>query len=600
MSLYKDDPSEPLHAGVSFTVRLDGVTVPALAVLDQSARDTGWLRLVWGRMPGGLSQAPSLEPVAQGDPDFGGWRDATALSRAIRWISELDTAAKADFLAGRVVAKDVPVRTPKPLPALGPSASAEDYRELRVTAGGLVRPFLLGVPDEAHLFPYQTVGVEWLLDHGNGILADDMGLGKGVQTIAALRQLIHFGVARGGLIVCPRSLIANWEEELSKWAPELSRLRVIPSARDKHEVWATITGRVHVLLTSYEHLRDPPPTLRTCHLDVIIADEAHRIRNLSAAVTQGIRALHWRRFWALTGTPIERDPKDLATLLSTLDPRRFTAGDSSLSLSTLRARASPYILRRLKVEVLDQLPPVLDSKETLELLPPQQRAYRRALKDTMRSGGSGSFLRLINELRTICDFDPETGKSVKIERITEILDEIRMAREKAVVFSYLLRPLDILEAELEQTDLESVRLEGSMSLIERDDAIHRFKSDPSVVTLLASTRVGGEGLTLTEANHVIFLNEWWNPSSNAQARDRVVRIGQRRGVNVYRFRCKGTIEQVLDRILEAKSDTFSLILDRLADPMSEADPDVVGALGEVRRGLQSLELELEGISSRDL
>jgi SNF2 family DNA or RNA helicase len=591
MSLHESDADKHPREGVSLTIRVDGFDIPTHAVLDLSARDAGWVRLMWGRSPGVFSLLPPLKPVACSDPDFGGWRDATDLSQALAWILELDTAARADFLAGRIVVKDVPVRTPQPLPALGPSASADDYRRLRVTTGGLVRPLLLRAPDETHLMPYQAVGVEWLLDHPSGILADDMGLGKGVQAIAALRRLIRLGQARGGLIVCPRSLIANWEDELSRWAPELSRLRVTPSAREREEVWAAVVGRVHVLIASYEHLRDPPIALRGEHLNVIIADEAHRIRNLSAAVTRGMRMLRWSRFWALTGTPIERDSKDLATLLSTLDPRRFAPGDSTLSPSTLRARARPYILRRLKTEVLDELPPVLDTKETLELLAPQQRAYQRALRDTMRSGEPGSFLRLINELRTICDFDPETGKSVKVERITEIIDTITMAREKAVVFSYLLRPLDILQAELERADLALVRLEGSMSLAERAAALRRFKFDPNIVALLASTRVGGEGLTLTEANHVIFLNEWWNPSSNAQARDRVVRIGQLRGVRIYHFRCRGTIEQVLDRILEVKSEMYTSILDRLTDPASESDPDVIGALGELRRGLESLELE---------
>ncbi len=581
-----------LQDGVFLTISLDRLTVPAFAVLDMSPRDAGWFRLVWGRLPDVLVSIPPLKLVPQSDPDFGGWRNASFLSRALGWILELDTATRTDFLAGHIVAKDVPIQTPKPLPALGPSASADDYRRLRVTAGSLVRPLLVDPPDEAHLMPYQASGVEWLLDRTSGILADDMGLGKTVQAIAALRRLVHRGEARSALIICPRSLIANWEEELSRWAPELSRLRVTPSARHREEVWATIIGRVHVLVSSYEHLRDPPVALRTGHLDVVIADEAHRIRNLSAAVTRGIRSLPWTRFWALTGTPIERDSRDLATLLSTLDPRRFAQSDSALPASALRARARPYVLRRLKMEVLDELPSVLDSKETLELLPPQQRTYRRVMKETMHSGEPGSFLRLINDLRTICDFDPETGKSVKIERITEIIDAIKMAGEKTVVFSYLLRPLDILQSELQEAGLSWSRLEGSMSLTEREAAIRQFKSDPDTVALLASTRVGGEGLTLTEANHVIFLNEWWNPSSNAQARDRVVRIGQRRGVRVYHFRCKGTIEEVLDQILEAKSETFTLILDRLADPTYQNDPDVIGTLGELRRGLESLELDL--------
>jgi SNF2 family DNA or RNA helicase len=588
---HSKDEGEHLHGAVPLTIWLDGAEIPTLVVLDRTPRPAGWLRLVCAPTAEALLLVGRLQPVEEDDPEFGGWRDSSILARAVAWIFELDAAAKTQFLAGRTITKDVPVRTPEPLPALGPSATADDYRRLRVTAGGLVRPLMLRTPDESHLMAYQAAGVEWLLDHSSGILADDMGLGKTVQAIAAVRQLFRQGSARAGLVVCPRSLIANWEDELSKWAPELCRLRVTPTARERDTVWEAVLGRVHLLLSTYEQLRVPPESLQAIPLDIVIADEAHRVRNLSAAVTRGMRTLPWQRFWALTGTPIERDPKDLATLLSTLDPRRFSQADSRLSPSTLRARARPYILRRLKSEVLDQLPPVLDSKETLDLLPLQRRSYRRALKDISRSGEPGSFLRLINELRTICDFDPDTGSSAKVERISEIIDAISMAGEKVVVFSYLLRPLDILQAELDRVDLGSVRLEGSMPLADRDLALRRFRSEPEVVALIASTRVGGEGLTLTEANHVVFLNEWWNPSANAQARDRVVRIGQRRGVRVYRFRCRDTIEQVLDRILESKSEAFSLILDRLADPASERDPQVLSALGELRTGLESLELQ---------
>jgi SNF2 family DNA or RNA helicase len=577
------------HQGVAVDVDVDGVTVTALVVLDQSARQSGWLRLVWGSPRAVLSAMQALRPVGRCDPDFGGWGEAARLSRVVASVLELDTVAKAEFLAGRVVVKDIPIRTPSPLPTLPPSATVEDYRRLRVAAGSLVRPALLYRPSEELLMPNQVAGARWLLEHPIGMLADDMGLGKTVQAITALRYLVWRGIAHRCLIVCPSSLLANWEDELSRWAPELARLRVTPRAREREEVWGLVLGRFHVLLASYEHLREPPSALRTGgHVDVVIADEAHRIRNLSAAVTQGIRSLRWARFWALTGTPIERDPRDLATILSTLDPGRFAPSDSASSASTLRARARPYILRRLKNDVLAELPAVLESTETLELLPPQQRAYRRAFKQGMRSGEPGSLLRLVNELRTICDFDPDTGKSAKVERIREILDTVAIAQEKAVVFSYLLRPLYILEAELTKSGIGSVRLEGSLSLAERDAVLRRFRLDASITALLASTRVGGEGLTLTAANHVLFLNEWWNPSGNAQARDRVIRIGQQRGVSVYRFRCRGTIEEVLERILQEKSESFFQIVDRLADPLSQNDPDVVKALGELKTRLANV------------
>jgi conjugative relaxase-like TrwC/TraI family protein len=192
-----------------------------------------------------------------------------------------------------------------------------------------------------------------------------------------------------------------------------------------------------------------------------------------------------------------------------------------------------------------------------------------------------AMLVLINELRTICDYDPATGVSCKADRIAEIIGNIAAAGEKAVVFSYLLKPLDLLEERLKQTGILSAQLQGSMSLAEREAEIRRFRGDSTVPALLASSRIGGEGLTLTEANHVIFVNEWWNPSANSQARDRVVRLGQRRGVRVYRFRCRDTIEETLDRILEKKTHTFTSIIDRLADTAAIQDPNVHQLLKEL-------------------
>ena len=184
-------------------------------------------------------------------------------------------------------------------------------------------------------------------------------------------------------------------------------------------------------------------------------------------------------------------------------------------------------------------------------------------------------LQRLTILRSICNAELASGASAKIDRILEILQAVQDAGEKAVVFSYILRPLEILLNRMsqEQPPLGAVTLTGKLTTAERTRAIQRFKSDDAVVALLCSSRVGGEGLTLTEANHVLFINEWWNPSANAQARDRVVRLGQERIVHVHRFRCKDTVEEVLDRILDWKSETFANIVDALAADVNQADLD---------------------------
>ena len=186
----------------------------------------------------------------------------------------------------------------------------------------------------------------------------------------------------------------------------------------------------------------------------------------------------------------------------------------------------------------------------------------------------------------ICSLDPSSGESSKLDRIQEIVEDVAAAGEKIVVFSYLLAPLRALRRRLEVNWRVSF-LEGGLGVEERDQAVEAFRMDPEVVALLSSLRVGGEGLTLTEANHVAFINEWWNPSANIQARDRVVRIGQKRTVLVYRFLTANTVEEALARILKRKDAQFQALIGGLASPEGDLSPDMALALSEhMRRELQ--------------
>ena len=225
---------------------------------------------------------------------------------------------------------------------------------------------------------------------------------------------------------------------------------------------------------------------------------------------------------------------------------------------------------------------MIDTTETIELTPRQQRAYSKARSEPLPKE-VGEVLQRLTILRSICDAEPASGASAKIDRVVEILQAVQDAGEKAVVFSYILRPLEILLNRMrhEQPPLGAVTLTGKLTTGERTRALQRFKSDDGVVALLCSSRVGGEGLTLTEANHVVFINEWWNPSANAQARDRVVRLGQQRVVHVHRFRCQGTIEEVLDDILTRKTEAFTNIVDALASGAELSDKDSDELLSEV-------------------
>ena len=508
------------------------------------------------------------------------------LRRAADIALDLDTSLSRLVRSGRAARVDVKPPKLQPVRRLH---TTDEALALRPSVEELIAPLVFDSSGRAPLRPFQELGVQWLMDHRIGILADDMGLGKTAQALRALERLVDGAVIRCALVVCPKSLLANWEAECERWVPRLTVVRSVPSAEESDRVWSAVLGRAHIIVTSYEQLRPLPSPLMSGHVELVIADEAHRLRRAQAKLVREFRLMSAERMWALTGTPMERHPVDLATLLSLLEPTRFSAKPSSVDAG-LRSLAEPYLLRRLKTDVLRELPEVIDTTETVELTPRQQRAYAAARSEPLPKE-VGEVLQRLTILRSICDAEPATGASAKIDRILEILQAVQDAGEKAVVFSYTLRPLEILLNRMtqERPPLGALTLTGKLTTAERTRVIQRFKSDDSIVALLCSSRVGGEGLTLTEANHVVFINEWWNPSANAQARDRVVRLGQERIVHVHRFRCRGTIEEALEQILTRKSEAFANIVDALASgvALSETDSDelmsqVIKEIGPIR------------------
>ena len=427
-----------------------------------------------------------------------------------------------------------------------------------------VLPLLLppGVKDD--LYPFQREGVAWLLQNRKAILADDMGLGKTIQVIGAIRRLYRYGRIESCLIVAPGTLLANWLAEADKWAPELITQRLEFTNRTFTPArWRGTVARAHVLLASYEDLRGLWDDLQGQPPDLIVADEAHRLRKADSLTHQAMRRIAAPRLWALTGTPVERDAQDLACLLSLLEPRRFAIDDHRHGIDVIRARARPYLLRRTKDLVLPELPEATERIETVELRPAQRQAYNRALSSVGRRS-EGGHLAVFNKLRSICDIDSVTGESSKLDRAAELIESAVDDGCKTVVFSYMLDPLRELHKRLTVAhgDIAAL-LTGEQSLDQRKRSVHRFKTQPDCWVLLASTRVASEGLTLTEANRVILLNRWWNPSTNSQAVDRVVRIGQRKPVTVHCLTCANTVEDRLQPLLDRKAMTFEQLIETL-------------------------------------
>ena len=427
-----------------------------------------------------------------------------------------------------------------------------------------VLPLLLPRRVTDSLYPFQRRGVAWLLCQARAILADDMGLGKTVQVIAALRRLVRAGRISSSLVVVPRTLLDTWDTEAKRWAPELVTHRYRTNrGGGSARAWSRSLNQAHILFTSYEELRTPSRQMIELPPDLIVADEAHRLRKADSLTHRGLRQVPAPRFWALTGTPVENNAKDLAGILSLLEPSVFSVDDHRYGVVSLRARARPYILRRTKHLVQPELVKPLEIEEVVALSGVQRRAYDWVIKEH-QPGIPGSSLQLFNRLRRICDLDEQSGSSSKLDRAMEIIRASLADTEKVVVFSYTIAPLLALRSRIRSKlgDVVEVLI-GEQSLEKRQRVVERFKSDPCCGVLLTSMRIGGEGLTLTEANHVIMVNRWWNPSTNSQAIDRVVRIGQTRPVTVHYLVCRDTVEDRLKPLLDRKKMTFVQLIEAL-------------------------------------
>lgn len=430
----------------------------------------------------------------------------------------------------------------------------------RPRLGRVVAPTLVRRLRRWPLYQYQRTGVRRLLASRRFLLADDMGLGKTLQVVVAITTLLQRGECRRVLIVVPTSVLYVWRREFLRWSPSIC-VRTADGTGGRstfRESWNV----AHVVITNYEQMRSPPMEIAGEPPDVLVLDEAHRIKNWKSQIAAGMRSVGFERAWALTGTPLEKGTVDLVGLMSFLDPTRFGRRDRRLPSWLLRAKTRPYALRREKDDVLGDLPRISHRRERVQLYGAQRLCYRKAQQ---AMGSASNVLAAFTTLRTLCDFEPETGVSAKIDRTIELVTEISLDRgEKAVVFSYLLEPLTILAGRLSRTDVPYVGVyKGKLTGSQRSEMLEEYR-DLDKGVLLASTRTAGEGLTLTDANNVILINRWWNPSANAQAVDRVHRIGQMKSVTVYFLEAVDTIDERLSEILAGKEELFDDVIAQLA------------------------------------
>lgn len=407
------------------------------------------------------------------------------------------------------------------------------------------------------LYPYQAEGVLFLARRKSALLADDMGLGKTVQSIVAMRALLGSGLVRRALVVCPAGLKSNWKAEFEEWAPEIAVSVVQGNSAQRRVQW---NGPSHVLIANYELMRNDLDLMPSEPLDLIVLDEAQRIKNPNTATSRAIKSIPRKASWCLTGTPIENGLADLASIVEFLAADVSVAEDAEPEAA--RAQLGPFVLRRDKATVLPDLPPKHVHTVRMELTESQSEAYRAAeeagtvfLQNLGETVTLQHVLALLTRLKQICNYDPETGDSAKLEYLRDSLDVIVERGEKALVFSQYKQTLDFLADHLSVH--EPLMYHGGMSRAQKDAVVSAFKSDGGSPLLLISLQAGGVGLNLQEASYVYHYDRWWNPAIEKQAEDRAYRMGQKRAVMVNRLVMTGTIEERVDKILMEKEELLT-------------------------------------------
>lgn len=420
------------------------------------------------------------------------------------------------------------------------------------------------------LRPYQAYGVNWLIEHQAALLADDMGTGKTAQAILAFRILVRQGRALQALVVCPKSVVPHWERELSLWAPELQVVRVAGAKEVRQFQWAAYANKCHVLLTNYETLvRDSKEVLNNSY-DLTVADEAQRIKNVETATSMVMRGLRGKYRWGLTGTPLENRTDDIAGIFHFVKPGLFRRGVEPTESEASR-RIEPFTLRRRKADVLKELPDKHVNVEPVDLTEEQRATYDEAERtgriqlETGQNITVQHVLALITKLKQICNFDPATGESGKLEWLIEFIENVHDQDCKALVFSQFVETLKRIRPAIER--YQPLMFTGETSDRDRRSIVEAFQPQPKSPNevLLVSLKAGGVGLTLTAANQVVHFDSWWNPATMRQAEDRVHRIGQTKEVSVYTLVTKDTIEERIQKKLEGKRGLFDRVVDDLSD-----------------------------------
>ncbi|MDF2802682.1 MAG: Non-specific serine/threonine protein kinase, partial [Anaerocolumna sp.] len=467
----------------------------------------------------------------------------------------------------------------------------EDFSEL---VESILNPSITEyeVPEDinAELRAYQVTGFKWLktLSDNNlgGILADDMGLGKTLQTIVYISSTLKVDKDNKFLIVCPSSLIYNWQDELETFAPGISSVVITGNPKERQDL---IEGDfAEVLITSYPLIRRDIAFYQKILFHTVFIDEAQYIKNADSLNAKSVKLLEAKHRFALTGTPIENSLSELWSIFDFIMPEYLFSHTKFVNqyekpimreeegiLEDLNRRILPFILRRMKKDVLLELPDKVETKMLTDMQDEQRKVYMayienakseidQEIKEKGLEKSKLKILAVLTRLRQICChpgtfLDNYTGGSGKLELLLELLADAIANGHRILVFSQFTSMLSIIEKELKKSNVGTFYLEGSTKVKDRNDYVKRFNQGEGDVFLI-SLKAGGTGLNLVGADTVIHYDPWWNPAVEEQATDRAYRIGQVNSVHVIKMITKGTIEEKIYKLQQKKKNLSDSVI----------------------------------------
>jgi len=462
---------------------------------------------------------------------------------------------------------------------------------------------------------YQKRGMSWMMyleKWGlSGCLADDMGLGKTIQVLALLLKEKEDKSSLGPtLLICPTSVVRNWEREAYRFAPTLSLMIHYGQTRLSGKDFIKQANTSDLVITSFALARRDVKDLRSVMWKRIVVDEAQNIKNPTSKQTKAIKSIQSQTRIALTGTPVENRLAELWSIMDFLNPgylgsfnffrKKFELPIQKYNkkepLHKLRKLVKPFILRRVKTDpsIIKDLPEKQETKVYCHLTREQASLYEAVVKNTVEKLDSaegierrGLILAALTKLKQICNHPSQflqdqsnlSGRSGKLARLTEMLYEVIAVGDSALIFTQFMEMGELLRIYLgKKFDSEIMFLHGGVSMSVRDDMIRRFQSGKDSKIFILSLKAGGVGLNLTKANHVFHFDRWWNPAVENQATDRAFRIGQKKNVQVYKYICQGTLEERIDELIEQKQQLADYIVTNDESWLTEMDNEQIASL----------------------